>query len=77
MYHTENGGSAWTEFPLDNALQESIHANRSIIGLSFADTKNGWALANKVGVKSDNEMELLRTADGGEKWTVVLAKFTQ
>jgi photosystem II stability/assembly factor-like uncharacterized protein len=57
FWRTTNGGLDW--------LQVHSGAGRSIDGIHFFDTDNGWALGDPV----DGAFVLLETTDGGLTWT--------
>ena len=65
IYKTIDGGKTW---------QEQYHNNDGTFGFNFirfADSLNGWALANSTGkavTDSTTDMVLYHTTDGGTTW---------
>jgi photosystem II stability/assembly factor-like uncharacterized protein len=63
LYKTEDGFANYTALPITDALTTSSYND-----LYFADALNGWALSS-----SASAAKILRTADGGATWSVVLS----
>ncbi len=56
MYSSDDGGGTWRRF-------KTVYWDG---GFSFVDRQHGWAVA-----RSDDEVALVRTSDGGATWTEI------
>jgi len=65
-YRTEDGGKNWETAPLGTSDADSYGAASYV---SFADTKNGWAVVKLVTGPNFSRGDLYRTTDGGISWT--------
>jgi photosystem II stability/assembly factor-like uncharacterized protein len=57
IYQTQDGGATWT-------MVKTVTWNGQF---SFVDEQNGWAVA-----RSDGEIALVHTTDGGQSWEIIL-----
>jgi len=65
LYHTTNGGTAWTEVTGTNDEEYSI-PSETFSGIIFIDDKNGWITLD---VPKQGYIGLYSTTDGGYTWT--------
>lgn len=67
FWRTRDGGQTWVEFTNPCAL----YARSAINPFSFIDTEHGWIVCGGGLNAYTQDIELLKTEDGGQKWSKV------
>jgi photosystem II stability/assembly factor-like uncharacterized protein len=71
VYSTQDGGETWlTSKALENAGGENVNNGGRPIALTFLDDQHGWLLMNPGSGSAADALNVYRTADGGQTWTL-------
>lgn len=69
VYHSDDFGATWTVY--DTPLAGGSTAG--IFGIAFRDASNGAAVGGDYQQRTERQMNVLRTRDGGRTWRIVSA----
>jgi photosystem II stability/assembly factor-like uncharacterized protein len=73
IIHTTDGGSNWTETPVEQLASKSTILN----SMHFVDPKLGWVVGGVGDADATPDGILLKTTDGGATWNVSKIGFKQ
>lgn len=67
VYRSDDGGATWTAH--DTPL--AAGATAGLFGVTFRDEDNGIAVGGDYQLRTERQLNVLRTADGGHTWTLL------